>query len=184
MKKVLFIGMPGSGKGTQARLLIPFGFKHINIGKIIRNQMKKKNSFLKNFKEHYSEGTLLSDDLISKIIKRAINSNKKYILDGAGRNMSQAKSLLKEKLIDSVIYFSLTEKIATERLKGRMKKSKSKRSDDNIATFKKRIEIFKKQTKPVLKLFKNKSKFYEIDASDSIKKIHDDVKRVLRLGDS
>lgn len=92
MRKLLFIGPPGSGKGTQAKFLKKYGFSIISTGELIR---KSKNQKIKKYlEEDYAKGELLSDDLIFKLIKKEISllpkSTKGYILDGAVRNLNQA----------------------------------------------------------------------------------------------
>lgn len=64
MEKILFIGFPGSGKGTQAELLEKYGLKKISTGDIIRDALKQKNPLLRNYQTDYDKGILLSDENI------------------------------------------------------------------------------------------------------------------------
>ncbi|MFH1326909.1 MAG: nucleoside monophosphate kinase [archaeon] len=184
MKKILFIGMPGSGKGEQASLLEKKGFKHISTGEIIRHAVKDKDPIILSHKEHMNSGGLLSDELIFDLIEKNtknLEGYKGYILDGAVRNLNQAKVALKKELIDEVFFFSLSKDEALKRLKNRINTSKVKREDDTLQAFEKRFQIYKEQTQPILKYLKNKvSKYHEIDAFPSIEDIH---KKVLEMLD-
>lgn len=181
MRKILFIGMPGSGKGTQAKLLKQFGFAHISTGDIIRKAFKKKDPLVKKFKASIEKGNYLPDKLIFKLLQKYIPKNKSYILDGAIRTKPQTKFSLK--IIDEVIFFKLPKDIAIKRIEKRRKTSKEKRKDDSPETAKKRFEVYFQKTQPVLEILKKKCKknFHVIDASKSIKEIHKDVLRVLGL---
>ncbi len=185
MRKVLFIGMPGSGKGTQAKLLGKYGLIHISTGELIRDAIKRKDPLLAKYKKQIESGGLIPDEVIVKLIEKNVKKikGKGYILDGAVRTLKQGKVFLKKKLIEETIYFSLPKKTAVERILHRRKTSKEKRKDDNPQVIKKRFEEYCKKTAPVLKYLKEKSKkYYNIDASPSIKKIHKEVLRVLGIG--
>lgn len=184
MKKILFIGMPGSGKGTQAQLLKKFGFVHISTGDVIRAAFKNKDPILLSYKKHIDSGGLLPDKLIFKLIKKEISKNKNakgIILDGAVRTLPQAKFVIENNLVDEVFYFSLTKEIAIERLIKRMKNSKEKRADDDPSAFEKRFDEYKTKTAPVINLLKQKTKFHKINAAPTIEKIHKVVKEILNL---
>ncbi len=169
MRKLLFIGPPGSGKGTQAKFLKKYGFSIISTGELIR---KSKNQKIKKYlEEDYAKGELLSDDLIFKLIKKEISllpkSTKGYILDGAVRNLNQAIYSKKNNLIDEVIYFKLKKKIATKRILNR----NEGRTDDNLEAIKERFSEYNKKTKPILKYLKKNFKFHKILANKSPKEI-------------
>jgi len=183
MKKLLFIGVPGAGKGTQAQLLEKYGFKHISTGDIIREAFKNKDPLLINYQEQYNKGILLSDELIFKLIENTIKTSKSkgYVLDGAVRTIPQAKFVVNKDLVEEVFYFSLSKDMAIKRLISRMEISELKRSDDNIETFENRFKVYQKQTSPVIDYLKTKVKFHKIDASLSVEEIHQEVLKILKL---
>ena len=105
MEKILIIGYPGAGKGTQVKLLKKFGLYQISTGDAIR--ASKDPRIIDYKKDQYSKGELLSDDLIFEIIKQEISnlpsSAKGYLLDGAVRTLHQAEYVKKHLLVEKVI---------------------------------------------------------------------------------
>ena len=185
MKKILFIGMPGSGKGTQGELLEKYKIKHISTGNLTRDAWKRKDPLLLPYKESVEQGNFLPDNIIFKLIKRGtknLTGFNGYVLDGAVRNLVQAKIAIEQNLINTVIYFTLSENEALRRLAHRMEYSEIKRTDDNSQAIKKRFEIYKKDTRPILNFLKSHVKeYYEINAARPIEKINEDVLRILKL---
>jgi len=180
MKKILFIGAPGSGKGTQAKLLEKYGFKHISTGDLIRKAWENNDELLMPHKQAIEKGGLLQDELIFDLIQKNTETDEKYILDGAVRTLNQAKFAIEKNLIDTVVYFSLTKNKSVERLKKR--RGVENRLDDSEDAIKKRFEIYKSQTEPVLNYLKNSIKnYFEIDASPSIQEINKEVIGILGL---
>lgn len=128
-KIVVFLGPPGSGKGTQASLLEKkFNYDIISIGDILRKNINENTELGIKAKEFVKNGKLVPDDLIVKIVENylKININKAevHIFDGFPRNISQAESLEKileneNGYIDFVIRFNLDEKIIIKRTSNR-----------------------------------------------------------------
>lgn len=180
MKKILFTGVPGSGKGTQAKLLEKYGFKHVSTGDLIRRAWQDNNPKIILYKKKIEAGGFLPDKLIFELIEKNISEPPKYILDGAARTRSQAKFVIEKNLIDTVVHFSLTEDQAIERLKKRQEIEK--RSDDNEEAIKVRFEEYRKKSEPLLQYLKENIKnYFEVDASPSIEEIHEEVLKILRL---
>lgn len=179
MRKLLFIGPPGSGKGTQAKFLKKYKLIQISTGDVIRKSKDKQ--IIKYRNEGYKKGELLSDDLIFKILKKEISSLPKtakgYILDGAVRTLAQAKYVKEQKLVDEVIYYKLKKKTAIKRLLNRHEG----RSDDTPKTIKHRLEIYNKDTKPVIRYLKKNFKFHKISAEGTPEEINKITKKKLNL---
>ncbi len=173
------MGAPGAGKGTQAKLLESKGIYHISTGDIIRKSRKKEIVYYRN--HGYKKGDLLSDEIIFDMIKNAIKklqkNSKGYILDGAVRTIAQAKYAKENNLVDIVIFYSLTKKVATKRLLSR----EDNRTDDNPKAIEHRFEEYNKKTKPTLAYLKKNFKFHKIDASNSVEKIHKDTLLALSM---
>lgn len=183
LRKILFVGMPGSGKGTQAKLLIPFGFKHINTGDLIRDAWERKDSLVMPYKSHIEGGGFLPDkeifELIDKEIK-GLGEVKGYILDGAIRNLAQAETALQGSLLEGILFFELSEEESRKRLRKRSRIEGRKDDSPKIVT--RRLEKYRKETEPVINyLSERKIPVYRIDASLSIEEIHAEVLRVLGL---
>ncbi|MCR4327819.1 MAG: nucleoside monophosphate kinase [Nanoarchaeota archaeon] len=184
MEKLLFIGPPGCGKGTQAKLLEKLGFVHFSSGDLIRSS--KDPEVMDYVKSNgYVKGTYLRDETIYTMLNKAISTvpqtSRGYALDGFVRNLPQAIDAKERELIDKVIYFKIKEKTSIERRINR----KEGRTDDVPDSMKSRLEIYKKEVLPIIPYLKKNFKFYEIDANpngeEGIRKIHDEVKKVLKL---
>ena len=164
------MGMPGAGKGTQAELLKRYKIHHISTGDVIRKSKDKR--ILHYLKTGYAKGELLSDDLIFEIIQKEISklpkSSKGYILDGAVRDLEQAKFVKEHNLVEDVLFYKVSKKTAIKRILNRHEG----RSDDNLTAAKERFVEYKKKTKPVLKFLKNNFNFYKISGEPTIEEIH------------
>jgi adenylate kinase len=109
---VIFIGAPGSGKGTQAsKLVTDRGFKHISTGDLLRSEIAKQSPLGLEVKKVMDEGKLVSDELVIRLLQANINlTQSQYIFDGYPRNLAQAETLDKEVLKGSpslAVYFEL-----------------------------------------------------------------------------
>jgi adenylate kinase len=202
---IILIGIQGSGKGTQAKLLSKkLNIPHISTGDIFRSitgKLKEKVDATIN------QGKLLPDDLTMDIIKDRISKpdcKNGFILDGSPRNVDQAKMLDKITRIDKVIEISLEDKESIRRLSGRRSckscdkeyninipslapKEKEKcdtchkplfqREDDKTEiAIKKRLEIYHKDTQPILKHYKS----IKVNGNQPIDDVFKDILEALR----
>ena len=177
--KVVIMGAPSCGKGIQAKLIEKnFGFAHISTGQILRdftNQKDKKSDKISNI---IKKGEFIQDSLMNKIVQEKLKEldHKDYILDGFPRTIKQARFLLKYNMPDMVIFLETDKDIAIDRVLNRLicpvcKKSYSRkdlnklvceddhtyliaRTDDDLEVYLRRLEIFEKENKPILELFK------------------------------
>ena len=125
---IIFIAPPSAGKGTQSALLQKkHGYVHISTGDLLRAEIKKKSEIGKELENIISRGELVSDDIITELLKNQLQkiANKKFILDGYPRTKEQAIELSKifeELKIDDyqVIYLDLDEETALKRALGRI----------------------------------------------------------------
>lgn len=125
--KLVFLGPPGAGKGTQAMAAAKrLGIEHASTGEIFRAAVKEENELGKTVKEYLDSGRLVPDDLTSRVVKEMVLERRKgYILDGYPRTVPQAEALrkmLQEKgqQLDLVLHFELDEHSAVQRLTGRL----------------------------------------------------------------
>jgi len=124
---ILFIGAPGSGKGTQSRELTEkFNFVQLSTGDLLRSAIKEKTELGLKASSYMDKGQLVPDALILDLVQSFITSHsgKSVIFDGFPRTVEQAKSLRKMlesigQKIDSVIYFKINPQILIDRLTGR-----------------------------------------------------------------
>ena len=126
--RLIFLGPPGSGKGTQAAKLIEkVKTAHISTGDILRENVSKGTDLGLQAKGYMDSGKLVPDDLIVEMMKNRLASEdcaKGFILDGFPRTVSQAESL--EKMLqqlgislDAVLLFNVSDEVVVERLSGR-----------------------------------------------------------------
>ncbi|MEW5952086.1 MAG: adenylate kinase [Elusimicrobia bacterium] len=123
---LIFLGYPGSGKGTQAKLLAERkNFAHISTGDLFREEIAKGSELGKTVKGIISSGKLVSDQIVLKVIESKIGSLKNdAIFDGFPRTVEQAEGLeiLLEKYsrkVDAVLFFEVDEKEVIKRLSAR-----------------------------------------------------------------
>lgn len=130
MKNVIFVGPPGSGKGTQCEnLKTNYGFIQISTGELLREETQSDSQDASEIKKIMASGSFVSDELINEILAKRLTflQNKPIsgvIFDGYPRNLSQAQNLEKLLLnlgqkIDHVIEISIEREVVIKRLKGR-----------------------------------------------------------------
>ena len=166
MKKIVLLGPPGCGKGTQSKILVDkYRFFQLSTGDLLREQTTNKDSpYGQEISEIMQRGDLVSDEIvINLIIDKVLNlKDKNIIFDGFPRNVNQAIVLdesLKEISIelDFAILFEVDFKILEKRIQNRIAESvDEKRSDDNLETLLKRIEVYKNNTLPIVDFYKKK----------------------------
>jgi adenylate kinase len=121
---LIFIGAPGSGKGTQASRLVALqGYKHISTGDLLRSEIAKQSSLGLEVKKVMDEGKLVSDALVIRLLQANIDLiTSKYIFDGYPRNIAQAQTLDREVLRGApsmAVYFEIDMSKLVERLTNR-----------------------------------------------------------------
>tara|TARA_Y100001970_G_scaffold21944_1_gene25230 strand:- start:4302 stop:4880 length:579 start_codon:yes stop_codon:yes gene_type:complete len=189
--KIIFFGPPGSGKGTQAKIISnEFDLKHLSTGDILREKLKDNDEISNKLKEVMSSGNLVSDTLLNQIVSQKLierTCENGFILDGYPRTIPQAEFLLsflsiKKLNLNFVINFELDFKIVETRILDRSQSEK--REDDNSDVIKKRLNVYMQETYPVSSLFKSNfpKNFYSIDASREILEIQKELIKILKKG--
>jgi len=174
-KTVLLFGSPGSGKGTQGKILgsIP-GFYHSSTGDIFRS-LDLQSEAGRLFWEYAGKGQLVPDDVVIRVWKQFIKGKEftndfhpetqMLVLDGMPRNVNQAKLL--EDIIDvmKVIHLSSDHGKMVERLKRRALRE-NRFDDANDTVIEKRLRIYENETRPILDFYPN-DKILRVDAMQS-----------------
>lgn len=184
--KAIMLGAPGAGKGTYAsRLKEKLGVETIATGDIFRELIKENSGLGKKVKSYVEKGLLVPDEVVIEVLKQRlskIQKGKGFILDGFPRTMEQAKMLDTITKIDVILMLDVPDWIIIERLSTRrickncgtvynIRYLKPKvegvcdkcdgplyqRSDDNEEVIKKRLQVYKEQTKPLIEFFKEKN---------------------------
>lgn len=141
MKNIIFIAPPAAGKGTQSDLLVKkYGYNHISTGDLLREEVRKQTEIGVEIENLMKSGQLVSDDIVSKLLKTALQSIQgPFILDGYPRDIKQISILddiLKDinKSVDLVIQLDVNYDILFKRVTGRLSCPKCSRSyhKDNL----------------------------------------------------
>jgi adenylate kinase len=151
----LFLGPPGGGKGTQAKLVTrALGIPHISTGDMLREAMDSGSELGKRASEYMVVGDLVPDDLVVALVEERLSRDDAaggYLLDGFPRNLRQAEILTKvvgDDAINTIVYLCVDEDEVVERL---LKRAVIEgRSDDNEETIRHRIEVFHGETEPLV----------------------------------
>ena len=189
--KIIFFGPPGSGKGTQAKLIArELNILHLSTGDILRDKLSDGDTLALKLKEIMSSGNLVSDEILNQIIASKLigeECSNGYILDGYPRTISQSEFLLSffknnNLEIDFVFDFKIDFKLVQERIINRAKQEQ--RSDDNLEVIKIRLDKYTKETFPVSQFFSEnfRENFYDIDASQEVSKIQKELMNIVKKG--
>jgi adenylate kinase len=164
--RLIFLGAPGAGKGTQAQILAEVcGIPHISTGEILRTAISEKTELGIQAQGFVDRGELVPDALILDLIRERLgqsDTEKGWILDGFPRNVSQAKflnSLLAElnQNCNVALNLEVSDEALIKRLLGRG------RQDDNEVTIGRRLEVYREQTAPVIDFYHNEGLLKSID---------------------
>ena len=183
MHVIVFLGPPGSGKGTQSEILCgKYGFVHIATGDIFRWHMKHETDLGKKIKEYLERGELVPDDITISVVEQKIRESMNpngFVFDGFPRTLKQAEKL-DEMLtkfglkVNIVIYLNVSKEEAVRRLLARG------RHDDKPDTIKRRFDEYEEKTKPIRKYYKDRDLLVEIDGEKTIEEVHEAIVAVLR----
>ena len=185
------IGPPGSGKGTQAKkIAAKHDFAHLSSGDLLRSLAQKTelNSLEKEAIEQMKSGQLVSDKLIYSLvfseIEKSISTGKGVVLDGAIRNLEQARGFqdfFKEKNLAAEVLaleVALSDKDSLERLTKR--RDLENRQDDDIKIIKERIaKQGNKAMAPIVKFYEKLGVLQKIDGNQTIEDVEKDIDKTL-----
>ena len=194
MKKI-FLGPPGSGKGTAASRIAPkFKTPHISTGELFREKIKQETKIGKRAKEFMERGELVPDEIVIEMLKQRISEadcENGFILDGFPRTIPQAEMLNELTEVDIVINMDVTEEILMKRLTSRItcincgkiyntitiptkvegvcdkcQGEVKRRADEEPEVIQKRLEVYKQQTEPLIDFYKNKNLLKDVFCDD------------------
>jgi adenylate kinase len=180
--RMVFIGPPGAGKGTQAqRLVETFGMAHLSTGDMLRAARDAKTEVGLKAEKFMSLGALVPDDIIVAIIAdrlRQPDCRKGYLLDGFPRTIAQAEAL--DQMLsgqgtplDVVLELQVPEEELFRRLAGRG------RADDSPEVIRQRLVAYRKQTEPLLDYYGQRRLLKSIDGLGTVEEIFDRARTVL-----
>ncbi len=183
MTKLIFLGPPGAGKGTQGQVLAEFvNIPHISTGDILRSAIAKQTPLGIKAKNYVDNGNLVPDELILDLIEERLtqsDAQKGWILDGFPRNVAQADFLssLLDKLnqnCDGVINLDVTDEIVTKRLLSRG------REDDSELTIKNRLVVYRQQTAPLIDYYEQVKLLRNINGNRKPLEVSQEIKAIVK----
>ena len=192
--KLIFLGPPGAGKGTLAGLVSKeLGVPQVSTGDIFRDAIKRETELGKKVKQIVGRGDLVPDDLTVDLVRERLgqpDAARGYILDGFPRTIPQAEALEAFQKLDAVVNFTIGDDAVVARLSGREickscgaiyhvanMPSRVKgvcdkcggplytRPDDSLESITNRLEVYKRQTEPLIELYRKKKLLRNIDSS-------------------
>jgi adenylate kinase len=185
--KIVLLGPPGAGKGTQAEIICKnFSIPHISTGDMLRDAIAKETALGKQAKEIMDAGNLVPDEVIINLVKERIKQEdckNGYLFDGFPRTIPQADALDNQEIfLDVVLELTLEDALIINRMSGRRIHQSSGRSyhiefnppknegiddetgetliqrdDDKPETVKNRLEVYWEQTNPLIVYYRSKS---------------------------
>ena len=182
MFNIVIFGAPGSGKGTQSKMIVErYGFDYISTGDMLRQAIRQGNELGKTAKEYIDRGQLVPDDLIVRLIADFLDDkheSKGVIFDGFPRTIKQAealKTMLNERGTDIQILLDL--QVEDDELVDRLiERGKiSGRSDDNPETIKARLDVYHTQTAPLATYYIGEGKHVAIKGIGQIEDIFERI---------
>lgn len=200
--KIVLLGAPGAGKGTQAvRLAEGLKIPHVSTGDIFRKNIKERTPIGVEAKSYIDKGQLVPDEVTIKIVKARLEEAdcaNGYLLDGFPRNVKQAKALDEFSSVDKVVNIDvplhkLMRRITGRRVCGKCGESYHvdylggktgcdkcggdlvQRADDNEETVKSRLDVYVEQTAPLVDYYEKRGVLVNIDGDGNI----DDVFRTI-----
>ena len=171
--RLLFLGPPGAGNGTQAaRLCETHGMKHLSTGDLLRSEVAAGSDLGKEAEAVMNRGELVSDALVLAIVENQMKAvgGGGWLLDGFPRTVPQAEALEPlladlQQPIEAVVLLELDDAVLIERLLGRG------RADDNEAVIRNRLDVYREKTAPLIHFYRDKGLLISVPAEGSVEAI-------------
>jgi adenylate kinase len=190
--RIILLGPPGAGKGTQAaRLVERLGIPQLSTGDMLRAAVAAGTPIGLRAKAVMEAGQLVYDEIVVGIVADRIeepDARKGFILDGFPRTVAQAEALdrmLAQKglKLDGVVEFKVDEGVLVERIVKRAREMEARgeaiRRDDNPEVFKTRLDAYKAQTAPLSEYYAGKGTLKTVDGMKPIDAVTEDLKAIL-----
>ena len=190
--KLIFLGPPGAGKGTQAKILTEkYGIPQLSTGDMLRSAVAAGTEIGKKAKSIMDAGGLVSDEIVNQIVSDRIDQpdcKKGFILDGYPRTVGQAEALQtilasKHTKLDAVIELVVDQNALVDRMKTRVAETIAAggkvRSDDNPEAFAKRLVEYSEKTAPLSQFYAKTGLLKKIDGMAPVKEVTSEIEKVL-----
>lgn len=192
---LILLGPPGAGKGTQAkRLEQVHGLKQLSTGDMLRAEVAAGSELGQKAKAIMDAGQLVSDDIIIAMIASKLDTpecQNGVIFDGFPRTVAQADALdkmlaAKGRPLTAVIELQVNEDVLVDRLNNRISemtaRGETPRSDDNAETLRKRLQVYRDQTAPIIPYYERKQTLRSVDGMADIDDVAAQIDAVLNGG--
>ena len=207
--KIVLLGGPGAGKGTQAqRLVAEYGVAHISTGDLLRAAIKNGTELGKQATSYMDKGQLVPDELVVNLVKERLaddDAQKGFILDGFPRNTAQAVVLdseLKDMglALDAAVLVDVDPDVIVKRLSSRRTCKNCgytapagvdvcprcggemyQRDDDKPETIQRRLDVYKTQTAPLIEYYKGHGLLKTVNGEQAVDDVYKDMKEQLGL---
>jgi adenylate kinase len=184
--RVIFLGPPGAGKGTQARELArEWGLAHIATGDMLRDAIAGETPLGRRAKTYYDRGELVPDELVIGMLGerlQAPDAKAGFILDGFPRTIAQAEALERllqdlDRDLDRVVFFDVAEPELLRRLTAR--RAVEGRVDDTDETVRNRLRVYATQTEPLLQYYRQRGRLVAVPGEGAVEAIRDAIRQAL-----
>ncbi|MEE6158948.1 adenylate kinase [Olsenella sp. YH-ols2221] len=207
--KIVLLGGPGAGKGTQAqRLVAEYGVAHISTGDLLRAAIKNGTELGKQAKSYMDKGQLVPDELVVNLVKERLaddDAQMGFILDGFPRNTAQAVVLdseLKDMglALDAAVLVDVDPDVIVKRLSSRRTCKNCgytapagvdvcprcggemyQRDDDKPETIQRRLDVYQTQTAPLIEYYKGHGLLKTVNGEQAVDDVYKDMKEQLGL---
>ena len=202
--KLIFLGPPGAGKGTQAvKIAARFGIAHISTGDMLRAEMREGTELGKAAKGLIDRGELVPDDVILGMVKNRIRQDdckNGFLFDGFPRTIAQAEALEAISAIDHVINIDVPVETLIRRISGRRMCSACgagyhvstysepnctcgealyQRDDDKEETVRNRLVVYERSTKPLIEYYQQKGLLHTVNGNADIDAVDAEIRAVI-----
>lgn len=186
--RIVLLGAPGSGKGTQAALLVEeLGLTHISTGDLLRSAARSGTELGKQAKAVMDRGELVSDDIMLGLLEERLSQpdvSAGFILDGYPRNLAQAKALdgllaRIEQPVDEALQIDIDVEMVVARIAKRA--LEEGRSDDTEEVVRNRMKVYSDQTAPVVDYYADMGVLSRVLGEGTIEEVFQRLKGVLQM---
>jgi len=178
--RLILLGPPGVGKGTQAKILVErLGIPQLSTGDILRQAIANRTPMGLAAKEIMDRGDLVSDEIVNGIVSERIDQGdcaNGFILDGFPRTVPQADALgqmLEQKglRLNAVVAITADADTLVSRVANRAKETGGARADDDAQVARKRLEVYRELTEPLVAYYKGKGLLETVDGMASVEQV-------------
>jgi adenylate kinase len=186
--RLILLGPPGVGKGTQAKILVEeLGIPQLSTGDILRSAIANRTPLGVQAKAIVDRGDLVSDDIVNGIVSERIDEPdcaRGFILDGFPRTIPQADALgamleAKGLKLDAVVEITADADTLVARVANRAKESGGARADDTAEVIRKRLDVYKELTEPLVAYYKGRGLLRTVDGMAAVDEVTADIRRAL-----